>query len=191
MSTEGTPVSVASTVAPSPLNITIVPCFCVTSMRPSGRKARPQGPDSVLFNVVTLGGGSVDDGNAFVSCVLVMPLSATVSVPLALTSRRKFAAVTGCAMCAFTCARSDTVTTRFWLTSPSKNPICTAALPPVPPSAEATSVSVTVTCCWLATAASGTISSLPSKVGVPAVAAPAVTEAVPPVTGLSKANTIV
>ena len=63
-----------------------------------------------------------------------MPLSATVSVPVALTSFRKFPADTGCASCALTSPRSDTATTRLPFTSPSRNPSRTEALPLVPPS---------------------------------------------------------
>src|SRR5512139_3765429 len=61
----------------------------------------------------------------------------------------------------------------------------------MPPSAAATLLTVTVTYCWLVTPVSGTIISLPLNVGVPAVPVPAVTAAVPDVTGLSNTKTIV
>ena len=53
---------------------------------------------------------------------LAMTLSPTVSVPLAFTSFRKFAAVRRCAICAFTRTKSDTIATRLWFTSARRIP---------------------------------------------------------------------
>ncbi len=126
-----------------------------------------------------------------VKLALTLPLSASVSVPLAFTSMTKFAAVTGCASWALTRPRSDSVTTRVWLTSPARNPIRTDPLPPVPPPAVLTSPTFSVRYWPLPTAVSGTISSLPLNVGAPTVAVPSLSAGVPPVTAESNVNTIV
>src|SRR5450432_2608423 len=127
---------------------------------------------------------SVDHGagSALVRFAFVTPLSASDNVPLALTSFMKFAAVTACASCAFTRPRSESVTTRFWFTSPSRNPMRTDPLP-VPPPLDITLLTATVTYCWLVTPDNGTVIEFPLKVGVPATAVPAEIAAVPLVTG--------
>ena len=61
----------------------------------------------------------------------------------------------------------------------------------MPPSAEATSVNVTVTHCALVTPVSPTVTTLPAIVGSAAVPTPSVTAAFAAVTGLSKVKTIV
>src|SRR4029453_9788665 len=86
--------------------------------------------------------------------------------------------------------RSATVTTRFWLTSPTRNPIRTVP-EPMPPPTSATLLTSTVTYCASVTPVNGTIISLPLNVGAPAVAVPSVTNTVPAaITALWNVNTI-
>ena len=130
-------------------------------------------------------------GSAEVRLALAMLLSETVIVPLALMSAMKFAAVTNCASCPVMRPTSDTVTTRLWLTSPSRNPARADAALAAPPSAGVTFVSRTVTYCALATLVRLTTTSLPLNVGAAAIAVPSVTAAVALVIGLSNVKTSV